>query len=417
MLPVARDFVGCRALTDILLEFLEWLGYCRNGYAEFGLSYMSVRQLFELGAPVICIAFMVVDYAGDDPLFQSYERFREILLSLVIFQYWYRMSQTYRCFQGFAYGILPVSLSLEYTIPALFLTSIIFIGLLQSLWVFVENKEEDQALYQHFYDTFGLLLTQDYPESNPKGDVMMLLALCFFTLIVVNFFIGVITEAYEAEKKQVELRLWSERATGCAAYFARARTIVEVPQQCMCKRREKKTAKAWDEYPSSGSLREDPPAPGCSKWAKFAWKAFQGAVLCSTIVYQAVLLSWARSGSRPGDWMSTKVVFFSAIFILHVTNFYYPGAPWNQQGCYLWIVKKRADIDESEDSDEEEAAIMRKIIREELDGKKFVSQPTKSTAGFGDSVDSLPSPDKRDRKVADTHSAKRELGSSVTSLY
>ena len=36
---------------------------------------------------------------------------------------------------------------------------------------------------------------------------MMLLALAFFTLIVMNFFIGVISEAYEAEKKQVIQRI------------------------------------------------------------------------------------------------------------------------------------------------------------------------------------------------------------------
>merc|ERR1719271_913130 len=91
---------------------------------------------------------------------------RDVLLSLVIFQHWYRMSQTYRCLQSFAHGILPVSLSLEYTIPALFLTMIIFVGLLHSLWV---SAEKDMMTpYQHFYQTFGLLFTQDYPES--RGD-------------------------------------------------------------------------------------------------------------------------------------------------------------------------------------------------------------------------------------------------------
>ena len=124
LLPIARDFIGCRAVIDLLLELLECVGFWRNEYGEFGLSYFTVRNFFELCSPMICVAFMLIDIADKDSYReQTYGWSRQTLLSLVIFQHWYRLSQMYRCFQGFAHGILPVSLSLEYTIPAVFLTS------------------------------------------------------------------------------------------------------------------------------------------------------------------------------------------------------------------------------------------------------------------------------------------------------
>jgi hypothetical protein len=426
LLPIARDFIGCRAVIDLLLELLECVGFWRNEYGEFGLSYFTVRNFFELCSPMICVAFMLIDIADKDSYReQTYGWSRQTLLSLVIFQHWYRLSQMYRCFQGFAHGILPVSLSLEYTIPAVFLTSVIFTGLVQSLWVFVEKDRggENFSFYSHVYQSFGLLLTQDYPESQglAKGDFMMLLALAFFTLIVMNFFIGVISEAYEAEKKQVELRLWSERAKGCASYFARARFFAG---GCGCPSRAKAVTARTESTLSSESEDEgwegDHGRDRQSRQFQCAWTLiFQVVVLCLTIGYQVVLVSWIQEGSDPYDgsphwllphWLLPKVSFLTAILILHVMNYRHQGVnvyryadptgvPWDRQGCYLWIVKKRKDIDESEDSDEEEAAAVRKIIREEIHGMTRSQRLNMSYDSLADSNGTLGSPLRGSRHV------------------
>ena len=94
-----------------------------------------------------------------------------------------------------------------------------------------EYKGNAHALSLHFYDTFGFLITQDYYENMGAGegvygrDTMRLIALSVFSFLVLNFLIGVITEAYDVEKGKVGPRLWSLRANGCASYFARMRLL------------------------------------------------------------------------------------------------------------------------------------------------------------------------------------------------
>ena len=316
--PVVRDFVGARAINDLFLECVEFYGYSLNRYSRFGLYYWRLTQIFQLGAPMICVVFMVVDSIPD--IFQVEYKLYKFLLSIIIFQHWYRVSYCFRNLQKLAFQILPITLCLERTMPALFLSVVIFLGLLQSLWVYAEAEQDPEQ--GHFYDTFGFLVTQDYYEDMGSGtgafgrDPMRLLALTLFSVIVLNIFIGVITEAYEIEKETVKQRLWSMRANGCASYFARKRTWLfrrcRLPQ--------------WQSY------------------------LLQFVVGGGLLVFQLVLRMEEGNYSFLGiriPQLVPQVVFIVGIFVLHVATFQDGDAPWHKQELFLWMMKKRRDADVS----------------------------------------------------------------------
>lgn len=78
---------------------------------------------------------------------------------------------------------------------------------------------------ENLFETFGLLVTADYPEESHDVEMLQFLVyvgLIFFTIYLLNIFISVISEAYTLEKNQVQLTFCKERASGSFTFLVRA---------------------------------------------------------------------------------------------------------------------------------------------------------------------------------------------------
>ncbi|CAE8706672.1 unnamed protein product [Polarella glacialis] len=79
-----------------------------------------------------------------------------------------------------------------------------------------------------FFESFSTLIVAGLPES-PDGDVLELLlvyfAVLFFTVFILNIFIGIISEAYIAEKEKCEVSFRRLRAKSCLDFLLRARIL------------------------------------------------------------------------------------------------------------------------------------------------------------------------------------------------
>eukprot|EP00746_Dinoflagellata_sp_MGD_P158999 gnl/MRDRNA2_/MRDRNA2_86611_c0_seq7.p1 gnl/MRDRNA2_/MRDRNA2_86611_c0~~gnl/MRDRNA2_/MRDRNA2_86611_c0_seq7.p1 ORF type:complete len:446 (+),score=25.49 gnl/MRDRNA2_/MRDRNA2_86611_c0_seq7:2-1339(+) len=144
--------------------------------------------------------------------------------------YWMRLLGIFRCAEKIGMVLMPIQRSTYSVFPALVVTVIFFIGIVQAMSVFViaglRDEDQDTVLTEVVFTQFGILFAADYPsEINNDSHMQLLLyiGILFFTIGLLNIFISVISESYMLEMEKAKLTFNRERACGCLTYLLRMR--------------------------------------------------------------------------------------------------------------------------------------------------------------------------------------------------
>ena len=119
-------------------------------------------------------------------------------------------------------ALLPLSQLASGLLPATMLT-------LFGFFAFTHAMYTVQMSPSRFWDTrwnsFNMLITQGLPETVPEDmlEVFMLYGgVLFFSVFMLNIFIGVISEQYAQEKEVAHLAFQRTRASSCLTFLLRA---------------------------------------------------------------------------------------------------------------------------------------------------------------------------------------------------
>ncbi|CAE8635669.1 unnamed protein product, partial [Polarella glacialis] len=171
-----------------------------------------------------------------------------VVMLLTIFLYWARMLQCFTSAELIGRELLPIRNLARGLGPALSVTFVAFGAFTHAFYeVQASGGEAMFRRLKHgggggarghssnsdfwptiFFESFSTLIVAGLPES-PDGDVLELLlvyfAVLFFTVFILNIFIGIISEAYIAEKEKCEVSFRRLRAKSCLDFLLRARIL------------------------------------------------------------------------------------------------------------------------------------------------------------------------------------------------
>ncbi|CAE7844259.1 unnamed protein product [Symbiodinium microadriaticum] len=203
---VVADWIIAKGMVDLLLEVAQFCGCCVIGEVS---SYLNLGNVWDLSRSIIPIML----------LFFHDSRFLHLLIVLI---YWMRLLEGVTYSEKIGHALLPLQKLATGLLPAMTFTLVGFCALTHSMYAV--QVEANHLWPDTLFDTFTTLITQGLPEK-PPDDILELLVLyggeLFFSVFVLNIFIGVIGEQYSKEKDQVGLMFISVRASSCLTYLLR----------------------------------------------------------------------------------------------------------------------------------------------------------------------------------------------------
>ncbi|CAL1146119.1 unnamed protein product [Cladocopium goreaui] len=208
---VAFSWVACKSLVDLWLEYCELRGLVKIG------EWNSWFQIHNLVRAVL---------AGIPSLLIFWPDCTPILLCGV-FLYWARLLNAYTLTQYIGEELLPIIDLASGLGPSLFVTFIAFGAFTHAFYLV---RKASQALWpQVSTDSFAVLITAALPErASDVGSMefyLVLIAVLFFSVLIMNVFIGVICELYTSAKENAKLVFKRRRAESGMLYLLRSRVI------------------------------------------------------------------------------------------------------------------------------------------------------------------------------------------------
>jgi len=210
--------------------------------------------------------------------------------------------------------------------PAIAMTLVWFFAFLEAFQVVRKGGESD--FFTNLTATFSTLLTASFPENIQKSSgleiVMCYFAIAFFTVYLLNIFIGVIGELHQTQKDLCTETFQLVRATKCMNFLASAHVLP------------------------------------CKLSAKAV--ATKAALLAGAVGATLQYVGWTAHHAWP--WMRTALA--ACQFIMVMSTYQNPNAHWssgqgnreNGGNRYLWIVTAREDeeddLEDPQDSDKED---------------------------------------------------------------
>eukprot|EP00927_Polykrikos_kofoidii_P083608 TRINITY_DN860_c0_g2_i1.p1 TRINITY_DN860_c0_g2~~TRINITY_DN860_c0_g2_i1.p1 ORF type:complete len:941 (+),score=103.03 TRINITY_DN860_c0_g2_i1:313-2823(+) len=280
----AMDFAGARGTIDLFFEAVEWAGCLRMGKASEFYRAGNFRDALTV-LPLIALLFTK----------------EKAFLSMTVAIMWARLLGFFRCAQNIAMVMLPIQRSAGCVVPALSVTLMLFLAILEAGYVYAADPDLNVVLYSQF-SVFIAGEFPDEPLADPAAQVIMYAGVLVFTIYLLNIFISVISEAYRVELELVQLTFVRERCQGVLAFFLRASML-----------------------PS----RLCPYLP--------CWFLIISIVLVSTLAWQVMGI--------PEHWRPLPFVLSSiALLLLEVSIFQKRDAPWETSGhnvaaYHLWIAR------------------------------------------------------------------------------
>ena len=203
---VVADWIIAKGMVDLLLEVAQFCGCCMIGEVS---SYLNLGNVWDLSRSIIPIML----------LFFHDSRFLNLLIVLI---YWMRLLEGVTYSEKIGHALLPLQKLASGLLPAMTFTLVGFCALTHAMYTV--QVEANHLWPDTLFDTFTTLITQGLPEK-PPDDILELLVLyggvLFFSVFVLNIFIGVIGEQYSKEKDQVGLMFIRVRASSCLTYLLR----------------------------------------------------------------------------------------------------------------------------------------------------------------------------------------------------
>merc|ERR1712137_1112102 len=125
--------------------------------------------------------------------------------------------------------MLPITELLYGLGPACVLTAIVYMCFMHAFWVL----EGGDLLQEMFHRTFTTLFTGALPSTTQNCTVGLMLltyiAILFFSVFILNIFIGVISDQYLQAKDRVESRYQQRLCKKCCDYLLRTCLMPTIP--------------------------------------------------------------------------------------------------------------------------------------------------------------------------------------------
>lgn len=208
---VAYTWIACKALVDLLLEIAEFYGFWKIGRWRDWFTVANIVRAFAAGLPSVLLIAPTC----------------EPVLICAVFLYWMRLLGCFTLMQYIGVELLPIMDLASGLGPSLFVTAIAYGAFTHAFYVV---RGSAQALWPLVStDTFAVLITAALPETAEGVSalelVLVLVAVLFFTVLIMNVFIGVICDLYNRAKEQAELQFQKRRAESCLLYLLRMQLI------------------------------------------------------------------------------------------------------------------------------------------------------------------------------------------------
>lgn len=203
---VVADWIIAKGIVDLLLEVAQFWG---TMVIKEPMSYMRPGNLWDLLRSILPIL-----------LLWQYES--RVLQTFIVLIYWMRLLEGVTYSERIGHALLPLHKLASGLMPAMTFTLVGFCTLSHAMYTV--QLEPEHLWPKSIWKTFGTLITQGLPDTPPEDALELSLlytGVLFFSIFVMNIFIGVISEQYTKEKEQVSEMFQSLRASSCYTFLLR----------------------------------------------------------------------------------------------------------------------------------------------------------------------------------------------------
>ncbi|CAK9060897.1 unnamed protein product, partial [Durusdinium trenchii] len=153
-----------------------------------------------------------------------------LVLICAVFLYWCRLLDCFTSAEFIGLEILPIRQMAMGLLPALAVTCVAFCAFTHAFYL-VNGGPKVESMVDIVFETFATLITAALPPDISTGTgnqvklILCILAVSFFTVFILNIFIGVMGELYVKEKQRAEHTFRMYRAGSCYQYLLRSRVL------------------------------------------------------------------------------------------------------------------------------------------------------------------------------------------------
>eukprot|EP00435_Cladocopium_sp_Y103_P057229 s1084_g19.t1 len=211
---VVGDWIIAKGFVDLLLEALQFGGCVATKQIANYFRSGNLWDVFRSILPILLLRFHAC----------------KPLQILVVLMYWMRLLEGATLSQKIGHALLPLQNLVYGLFPAMLFTILGFGALTHALYA-VHNQTGDdrQQLWPGaVWKTFARLIAQELDDDKTPEDMELLVLLfgvLFFSVFMMNVFIGVINDQYSEEKKTVRTAFQSLRAKSCLTHLLRMSAV------------------------------------------------------------------------------------------------------------------------------------------------------------------------------------------------
>lgn len=200
---VTVRFLAAQSIVDVFMEVVQFYGYAAIGQPR---DYLQLENFLDLLSAVI-------------PSYLWFNPQCDVVMLLTIFLYWCRILNFASFCEPIGRTLQPFSKIFRGLGPVLFVTLIAFLAFSHAFFSLKNGKFKGSV-----YGTFVILMTAGLPSEpsdNELESMLLYVSVTFFTVFILNIFIGVIGEEYSRLKEECSLGFKQLRAKMCLDYILR----------------------------------------------------------------------------------------------------------------------------------------------------------------------------------------------------
>lgn len=210
-IAISAAFIGAKGVIDVLHELAQFVGSVRIGRP---LDYLGdAGNLWDLARGLVLMSIFFDPMDG-------------MIRVMVIFICWMRLLEMFTSAENVALALLPLKRLGRALVPSIMMTLVAFMcftHVFHYVWGHDHNWEAT------FFQSFATLITTELPQNPWDCSWLELFvtygAVLFFSIFMLNIFIGVIGTTYEQEQERVPQTFLHHRACCCLNFLLRARVI------------------------------------------------------------------------------------------------------------------------------------------------------------------------------------------------
>eukprot|EP00438_Fugacium_kawagutii_P014044 Skav204151 [mRNA] locus=scaffold903:173810:176221:+ [translate_table: standard] len=204
------DWLIAKGIVDLSLEVAQFRGCVIINEPN---SFLRGGNVWDLGRSIL-------------PIMLLFFYCSRLLQTLVVFIYWMRLFEGVTFSEWIGHALVPLQGLASGIMPALIFTLVGFCTLSHAHYTVGANPKP--LWPETLFDSFTALITQGLPPTAPADPLELALlyaGVLFFSILVMNIFIGIIGEQYSKQKEQVDHLFHTLRTSSCWTYLLRVCVI------------------------------------------------------------------------------------------------------------------------------------------------------------------------------------------------